>query len=1258
MRVATGSWGRSKPALDGPVSQTDQAKGNDMPNSNESSLKKRLWVKRGVVGTLIFALMGASPNPTSAADIPAPTPAGSPVYLARTWFHRGPGLNLLTTPGGQRVVVDNEGHHLTDESINRDCNRFIKLSLDSIQKFDGDYYLALPRGYRGNSVYDWFRVSHGAQFLDARALATAVEAQESVHKPWFSTFGFYFDYERVRGDAGMLLFPKAGLAVTCARQTDDAHGFAVTPAGADGVPQPFTDKDSVAVPIQSTSGRSVRTANFADRVIADPEGQGFWYIGVQNGKLAVMHARPELKPDGGRTLNFSRVVVVGDAASEEFEAGAAGPGELYLLLAHVDNAIGGVDAQRRLLRIDEADGKMAQTTLSFQRYIADARLALCGDQVAACARHELIVLDSKTLAPRWSKSVAELSDHSPLHYRIYRVFGNPAGAQWGVALATAYRKPGEPTRVVVLDGQGAVQQQWLLKPGSVDDATFTQDGGVLFFSGAYTAKLGGSVPVLQNEAASIAEADRSSAAAKPGASAAKAADPAAFLKTPLADRHQIWFAQPGGDFLPLGNGSLGAMMFGGTDPMKVVLDVDSMWAGDEHHQGTFQYLGVLSFALGQNPKAVTDCRRALDLRTGLYTMTYRYQGVTYKREAFCSYPRGLLAIRLTADKPGALSGQLQLAVEQDAKFTKDKDGITFWGQKSNGQKYACVMRVQATGGQVLPAQGKDGVLVTKYRNRTSRTVYNSIALEGCDSVTLYIAGDTNYAMDPAHHFVGLDPLKKIAPRIANIGKLTFEQMQAESAADVAALFDRCTLDLATTTPQAETLPVDRRHAAYRDRLYRGESPDVGFQQLAFDAARYMMIACSRPGSLPANLQGLWNEGNGAAWTGDYHTDINLEMNYWFVEPANLAECALPLFDYIHSQIPFWRQKAQEHFGPKVRGWTVDYMNNIFGAGTYMNYPPGSAWLAWHYAQHFKFGQDMNFLQTRAYPVLKELSQQWQDLLIRRPDGQLTTPKTMSPEHPPQQYGISQDREMIYNLLSNYLAAAARLKSDAQFVKQVQDLRTHIVPPKIGRWGQLQEWETDRDSRYCHHRHMMHEFAAFPGSQINPSATPELAAAAIKSLEARGPGSTGWSKAWRISLYARLHRPELAYQALATVLITFHDNLIWEGRDQIDAPCGYAAGVCELLLQSYKPLDDNDTRFEIDLLPALPKEWPAGQVKGLRARGGYEVDEQWQDGKLTQAVIHNVSSPSPQCAVRYEGHTREIDLAQGASQVLRIDDFRN
>jgi len=1174
-------------------------------------------------------------------------PAIEPVYLTRTWFHRGPGVNILTTPSKLQVVVDDEGRHLVDESLNGKNNKFLKLAIDSLQQCDGDYYVSLPSGYMGNGTYHWYRLAKDGKFLDQAGVAAMTKA----HTWSAQTTGFYTDHDERYGVPGLMIFPRAGLAVMRARSIQDSEDFNVVPFGADAAPVPFGEKDSVVLAFEPTPPGK-RGGPLANAVYADPDGQGFWAVSsTKSGKILTVHSRPGLKADGGRSLNPSSFISVGDSKNESVESGVASDDALYLLVARLDPSIGGMAVERRLIRIDLAGEKITETPVAFQHYLKDVALTLCGKRLIAYAAKKVTAFDRDTLALQWSKDGSELGAKGLKDSNIYRITANPQGSRLAVALATAYRRADEPTRLVMLDAAGAVHQQWDLKPTSVDDMAFTSDGGLLFFGSDFTAKLGGTSAVRENEAASVALAEKNAGAD----GSVQEPTPATFdfVKTPLQERHKVWFDKPGGTFLPLGNGIFAAMVYGDTETARAILDVDSAWSGSDTNQGTFQSLGEVNFRVGHDPKAVKNFRRELDLRTGLFTVTYQLDGVTYKREAFCSNPSGLLAFRFSADKPGSLTGQLELTSRQKATFAKSKKGIGFSGVKPNGQKFACEMQVKAEGGAVIPADGIDGIrdtsTVRSGKRRESSEEYTSILLKGCDTVTVYVAGDTDYAMNPANGFKGEEPQKKIAPLLANAERLTFDQMKDESMADVAKLFDRCTFELATSAPDTEFMPVDKRRAAYKTGMYKKQVNDLGLQSLVFDAARYMMIACSRPGALPANLQGHWNEGNSAEWTGDYHTDINVQMNYWFVEPANLAECAVPLFDYIESQIPYWRKKAKQHFGENTRGWTVDYMNNIFGGGTYMNYPPGSAWLASHYDQHFEFSQDMSFLEKRAYPVMKELSEHWQDLLIKRPDGWLTTPKTSSPEHGPFQYGIAQDRQMVYDLLTNYQAASARLKRDADFSKVVGDLRSRIVPPKIGRWGQIQEWEVDEDSRYCRHRHMMHLFAAFPGREINPIDTPEMNAAAIKTLEARGDGSTGWSKAWRGSLYARMHRPDLAYSAISTVVTGFHDNLIWDGKQQIDAPCGYAAAICEVLLQSYRPLDGHDSSFEIDLLPALPKEWPTGRIKGLRARGGFEVDIEWQDGKLTHAMIRNISSAVGECSVRYRGATSKLNVPKGEAR---------
>jgi len=1132
--------------------------------------------------------------------------------------------------------VDNEGNYILDSSRIPQHPR-IRVNFDSIQKVGGGYIMGTIGPY-GRSSFAKIDLSAPATIPDRLA------------KPVFSPGGVQSDADPVRGNPGLAVFPDdpkgdvtQGLVLICGQASnEDSRMFKMVASGDQAAPE---------IPIYRDTKGSVHARDFSDRVFVDRDGKGFWYLGGRDGKLAVVHALPGIGANGVRTLNLSKIVEIGPDSELTFEAGIADNRELWLMLAKEDASIGGVDAERTLFHITRDGGIEKKSSVTLTRRIPSSRLALMRDKVILHDWYDLVVFDRQTLKPQWRKTAAELAGDTKLGYRIYRAVGQPAGDQLVVGLATPYRKPGEPTRALLLDSQGERKEAYMLKPGSIDDMVFTRDGGILFFSSHFTAKLGGEGTVGKNELSSIQRADGD--APKIPADTKRTF---AFDKTPLAQRQRLWFAQPAKDYnggaMLLGNGHLGAMITGGTEKESVNLNVDSMWTGSENSMGEYQGFGQIQFMLGHTIKEVTDYRRELDLRTGIHTVTYTHKGTAYRREAFCSYPRGLLALRFTADKPGAYTGDLELSSMHAAEMSKDGRGITFTGKLNNGRKFKGVMRVETKGGKVLPEAGKSGIRQETWRRYTAKIPFDGIKLEGCDSVTVYFAGDTDYSLDAKSKHVGTDPAEKIAPRLANIESIGFDKMRDESATDVASLFDRCTLELATSKPEAETQPTDRRR-----NTYESDSSDAGFEALIFAATRYMMIAASRPGSLPANLQGLWNFSNWPRWTSDYHTDINVQMNYWFVEPANLAACAEPLFDYIESQIPHWREDAKEEFGAKTRGWTVRYMNNIDGGGAYKNFPPGGAWLAWHYGEHFKFNQDVAFLKQRAYPLLKELSEHWQDLLIERPGGQLTTPLTFSPEHKPEQFGITQDLEMVDNLFADTIAAAKRLGVDTDFGRKVEDLQKRLTPIQIGRWGQLQEWEPDRDSRYCTHRHIQHLFAAFPGHRICPEQTPELTAAAVTSLEARGTGSSGWSKAWRMSIFARLQKPELFYRQLRLTPRGFHDTLVWEGHQQIDAPCGYASGVCEALLQSHRTLDEGDRQYLIHLLPALPKAWPTGRVKGLRARGGFEVDLEWADGQLTQAVIRNVAATEDTCTLQYGQKSTKVKVSRGESQMLRGNIFR-
>jgi alpha-L-fucosidase 2 len=1164
--------------------------------------------------------------------------AAEPVYLEQSWEHRASGINLIQIPDGPTLAVDDTGSHLVDSSIiPPDANP--RFRFETLQRLVDGFYLARDMGGRG---FDWIRIGDGESFFGKTDL-------ESAPRATFNTPRILSDVDPLRGDLGVAWFPGGKIALYCAREYPSDHRISgVVPASAEGDPAPFAAKDEATLYMQTPFVSSVRAEDLPDRVILHEDGKGFWYLGslISGGprKMILGHARPGIQADGARNLNLDPILAVSDDFTRDrFDTAVTLGRDVMLLIAREDASIGGWLPARRLLRISPENGIIAETEISFNHFTAGVRATIAGENLVLHSPGEIVLIDTATLETKWRKSATDLLGGNPQGHRIARIAANPAGDLIAIAFDTPLRRADEPNQLLALTLDGSTAWVTTARPAPIDNLRFTADGGLLLYTSNYTAVVGGDAPIAENEKAAIAKA---MTASPPSQAMPEVEVPLAmFTNTPPQDRHKLWFDKPapgyGRQSLPIGNGHLGVMLTGGIEAESVTFNVDSMWQGDDRDMGQYQAFGLLTLALGHDPEKVTNYRRELDLRTGLHTVTYQHDGITHRRETFASYPHGVLGMRLSADQPGALSGSLELQAMHIARFTKSAAGIEFRGTLPNDRAFQATLRLVTRGGKAHPEKGESGTRSFRSFRRFATKPFDSIVLENCDEIILYLAADTDFAFDPENHFFGTPPAEKIAPRIAHTESLSFDELRDASAADVAALFDRCTIQVATTNPAAEALPTDQRRAAYAEG-----ADDPGLEVLAFDAVRHMMIASSRPGSLPANLQGIWNDSNWPAWTSDYHADIKLQMAYWFVDPTNLAECNQPLFDYLESQIPFRRRAAKEVFGEHVRGWTVDYMNGIFGGGGYANYPPGSAWYAWHFADHFKFTQDAGFLKNRAYPVLKELSEHWQDLLIERPDGTLITPRTFSPEHKPMQYGLSHDAQLVHSLFTDFIAASNRLGSDAGFRGEVGQMRGRLLPMQIGRWGQFQEWEADRDSRYCVHRHINHLIATYPDNRITPDTAPELAQSVITALEARGIGGTGWSKAWRMPIFARLREPDLLGRQLRAALGDFHDHLIWESYSQIDAPAGYTAGIAEALLQSHETLAEDDSRFVIHLLPALPPSWQHGRVNGLRARGGFEVDLEWKHGKLTRASIRNIASPVATATVRIGDDTREIAASRG------------
>jgi alpha-L-fucosidase 2 len=741
---------------------------------------------------------------------------------------------------------------------------------------------------------------------------------------------------------------------------------------------------------------------------------------------------------------------------------------------------------------------------------------------------------------------------------------------------------------------------------------------------------------------------------------------------------KLWYDRPAetwNDALPVGNGQLGAMVFGGVELEHIQFNEETLWTGVPHdyaHEGAVLYLEPIRQLLNEGKQNqahelamkefmsipltqkeyqpfgdlymdfpghenYSDYHRELDISSAICRTSYVHNEVHYTREVLASQPNRIIAIQLAADREGALTFAVWLDTEHE-----EHELIS-----TNGKQ---ILTVAVKNGAL---HGAAGIEVQTDGDITSAG--DKINITGANTATLFLSASTNFI---SYKDVSGDPLLKTEQQLSSVRAISFEEIKVAHVSDFKQLFDRFTINLGNNG--RDSIPTDQRLLKFKD------SPDdPSLIALYTQYGRYLMISASRPGTQPSNLQGIWNKDLEPAWGSKYTTNINTEMNYWPAELTNLSECHEPLFKLVEECAETGTRVAREHYG--AEGWVLHHNTDLWRGTAPINHSnhgmwvSGSGWLSHHLWEHYLFTRDLDFLRERAYPVMKGAATFYSQYLVKDPTtGWLISTPSNSPENGGLVAGPSMDHQIIRSLFNACIEAAELLSTDSDFTTLLKEQVAHIAPNQVGQYGQLQEWLQDVDDPENKHRHVSHLWGLHPGKDINWESSPALMEAARKSLLFRGDDATGWSLAWKINFWARLRDGDHAYELIKLQFRPVSsDNTTYSGGGgsypnlfdahppfQIDGNFGAPAGIVEMLIQSHLS--------SIDLLPALPAALPQGEISGVCARGGFDLSFSWKEGVLRKVEV--LSKAGEDCILRYGEH--EVVFATEKGKRYNLDDQLN